>query len=184
VISLIGIPLGAIQEEITWRGYILRNLGEGFNWKIIGPRWALIIAVVITSVSFAWGHASNPNATMFSTLNTIVVTLLVLSAGYALTGELALPIGFHMAWNFVQVCVFGFPGGMPILGATFIAIEQSGPKAWTGGAYGPEGGWLGTVAFILGFLLIAVWVRFKHGGIRLRPLIAQPATQPTVSSLR
>src|SRR5215208_7796568 len=40
VISLIGIPLGAIQEEMTWRGYILRNLAEGFNWKIIGPRWA------------------------------------------------------------------------------------------------------------------------------------------------
>jgi uncharacterized protein len=172
--GFIGLLLGVIQEEVTWRGYTIKNIAEGMHWKAIGPRMATIIAMLISSVIFGLVHAGNINATMFSTINSILAALLVLAAGYTVTGELALPIGFHTAWNFTQVCVFGFPGGQPILGATFIAIEQSGPEVWTGGVYGPEGGWLGTGAFILGFLLMLAWVRARRGSIRLDPSLAEP----------
>lgn len=172
--GFIGLLLGVIQEEVTWRGYTIKNIAEGMNWKAIGPRVATIIAMLVSSVMFGLAHAGNLNATIFSTINSILAALLVLATGYALTGELALPIGFHAAWNFTQVCVFGFPGGKPILGATFIAIQQSGPEVWTGGVYGPEGGSLGTGAFILGSLLMLAWVLVKRGSIRLHPSPAEP----------
>ncbi len=174
---------GALVEELTFRGYLIKNLAEGLRCRIIGPRWAAVLAIVVSSLLFGQGHAGNLNATAFSTVNTIIVALLVLSAGYALTGELALPLGFHAAWNFVQVCVLGLSGGASVLGASFIGLSGKGPTLWTGGAYGPEGGLLGTAAFVLGFVAILGWVRRRHGSVRLHPSLAQPPMRPLCGSV-
>jgi len=182
VIVFTTILLIAAEEEITWRGYMLQNMAEGLNLKVIGPRVATLSAVLISSVLFSLGHATNPNATTFSTINTMVFAVLVLAAGYVLTGELALPIGFHVAWNFVQVGVLGYYGGATQLGAAFFAISTHGPELWTGGAYAHEGGLLGTGAFILASLLIAAWVRLRRGSVRLDPSVAQPPAQRAVGA--
>jgi hypothetical protein len=168
------ITLIAAEEEISWRGYMLQNMAEGLNLKVIGPRVATLVAAFISSVLFGLAHAENLNATTLSTINTMLFAVLVLAAGYVLTGELALPIGFHVAWNFVQVGVFGYSGGATQLGAAFFAISEHGPELWTGGAYGHEGGLLGTGAIILGFLLIVAWIRLRRGSVRLEPSVAQP----------
>lgn len=174
LLGLIGFLCGAMQEEITWRGYLTQNLAEGLNWKRIGPARATLIAMLVSSVLFGWGHGNIPHATTLTPYNTILAAVLVLAAGYVLTGELALSIGFHAAWNFAQVLVFGFPGGDPMFGTSVIAFAQRGPELWTGGAYGPEGGLLGTGAFLLGFVPLALWIRWRYGAIRLHPSIAQP----------
>jgi uncharacterized protein len=165
---------GGILEEITYRGYLLQNLAEGLNLKRIGPQLATLIAVLISSVVFGLGHAENASATSLSTINTMLIAALVLAGGYVLTGQLALPIGFHVAWNFVGVGVLGFSASANILGASFFAISEHGPALWTGGAYGPLGGLLGTGAFILGFLLIVAWVRVRVGKVGLDLSVAQP----------
>ncbi len=165
---------GGILEEITYRGYMLQNLAEGLNLKRIGPQLATLIAVLISSVVFGLGHAENAGATSLSTINTTLVAALVLAGGYVLTGQLALPIGFHVAWNFVGVGVLGFSASANIVGASFFAISEHGPALWTGGAYGPLGGLLGTGACIVGFLLIAAWVRVRRGKVRLDLSVAQP----------
>ncbi len=160
-------------EELLARGYQLRNAAEGLNLPFVGPRNAVLLAWVLSSAFFGYLHASNPNATLWSTFN-VALAGLMLGFGYVLTGELAIPIGLHVAWNTFQGSVFGFPvSGLQPVGATFLSTNQGGPVLWTGGAFGPEGGLLGPAAMILGILLTALWVRLRGGRVAVHTPIAE-----------
>ncbi|MBS3751141.1 MAG: CPBP family intramembrane metalloprotease [Anaerolineales bacterium] len=161
-------------EELFSRGYQLKNLAEGLRGELLGSRGAVIIAVLFSSGIFGVLHSTNPNATLFSTLN-ICLAGVLLSTGYILTGELAIPIGLHITWNFFQGNVFGFPvSGANFRSATFIAIHQRGPDLWTGGAFGPEGGLLGVGMMIAGMVLTVFWVRFRRGKADFYLPLAEP----------
>ena len=156
-----------IREEIFFRAYLLRNLAEGLNWGRIGPRAALIAAFMISSSIFGLAHLGNPNATWVSSFN-IALAGFLLGMGLVVTGELAIPIGLHIGWNFFQGNVFGFPVSGTYAGATFITIRQGGPELLTGGTFGPEAGILGLFAMLLGCVLTLAWVRFRRGNAMLR----------------
>ena len=177
VISML-IPAAAfvcvgVSEETIFRGYQLKNGAEGLNYPSLGPRGAILLAWVLSSVFFAVLHANNPNATSISTLN-IVLAGLMLGFGYVLTGELAIPIGLHITWNFFQGAVYGFPvSGLGDFGATLLATEQGGPELWTGGSFGPEGGLLIPAVMLLGMSLVALWTRLRTGKVSLHTPIAE-----------
>jgi membrane protease YdiL (CAAX protease family) len=155
----------SIIEEILARGYQLRNLAEGLNMRSIGPRRAIVASWVISSSLFGLLHVFNPNATWLTTLY-LMLTGAFFGLGYVLTGRLGLPIGLHFAWNFVQGNVYGFPvSGNIFGGASVMAIVQSGPPLWTGGAFGPEAGLLGIAAISLGCLLTLLWVNARYGQV-------------------
>ncbi len=161
-----------IYEELLSRGYHLKNMAEGFSG--LGHRGAVILATLLSSSIFGLLHASNPNATAFSTFN-IFLAGIFLALGYLLTGELAISIGLHMTWNFFQGNVFGFPvSGTQASPATVIAIRQAGDPLITGGAFGPEAGLIGIAAMIIGSLLIVAWVRLRTGTVRLHPSLTVP----------
>jgi CAAX protease family protein len=174
VVLVVGI---ACWEEIVFRGYVIKNLAEGLYSKTIGARWATVIAILIPSVLFGIAHVSNANATLVSTVNTVIFGV-VFGAAYALTGELALPIGLHVAWDFVQGFGLGRSGDAPGLGA-FLVVEEgdSAVRLWTGWPFTIEGGLLGTAALVVALLLIAAWVRLSRGSIGLDPSLVQPPIQ-------
>jgi phosphoglycolate phosphatase-like HAD superfamily hydrolase/membrane protease YdiL (CAAX protease family) len=178
------IPLGifvcvGVYEELFSRGYQLTNLAEGLSGAALTPSLALILATVISSAFFGLLHALNPNATLLSTLN-ITLAGIFLATGYLLTGDLAIPIGLHISWNFFQGNVFGFPvSGASFRFASLIQIQQSGPAWVTGGTFGPEGGLIGTISSLIGILLIMLWGKRQTGTYALHtPISAPPLPRP------
>jgi membrane protease YdiL (CAAX protease family) len=172
------LPVAALlcvsfYEETVFRGYQLRNAAEGLNHPDLGPRGAIVLAWILSSAFFGALHAGNPNATPLSTFN-IILAGLMLGFGYVLSGQLAIPIGLHLTWNFFQNAVYGLPvSGFGTFGASFLSTEQAGPDLWTGGSFGPEGGLLAPAAMLLGVLLTALWVRLRKGKVCLHLPIAE-----------
>jgi hypothetical protein len=57
----------------------------------------------------------------------------------------------HFAWNFTQTTIYAFPtSGLAFEDRKLWVLEQTGPDWITGGAFGPEGGLLATLALLLG----------------------------------
>ena len=170
-----------IAEELAFRGYLLPNLAEGLNSRLIKPNAAIMISWIFTSVIFGIGHLVNPNATLVSAIN-IALGGIFLGFAYVLTGSLAIPVGLHISWNFFQGNVFGFPvSGSTEWSTTFVAVEQSGPEFWTGGPFGPEGGLIGLLGFLSGMAITALWIRFRNGRLALYTQIAIP---PEITSTK
>jgi uncharacterized protein len=161
-------------EELSSRGYQLTNIAEGLNFPGVGARGAVLLAWVLSSSVFGVLHLANPNASAVSTLD-IAFAGLLLGAGYVLTGQLAIPVGLHVTWNFFQGNVFGFPvSGIETIGATFVETEQGGPDLFTGGVFGPEAGLLGVGAMVVGIGAISLYVRLRYGAVRIQTSIAEP----------
>jgi uncharacterized protein len=134
------------SEELLSRGYHLQTIASGLN---------LFWGVMISSAIFGVLHLANPNATWLSAAGIFLAGLLF-AYGYLRTGQLWLPIGMHLGWNFFEGVVFGFPvSGLDIYPLTRIQIH--GPELWTGGAFGPEAGLIVLPALILGVALIHVY---------------------------
>jgi hypothetical protein len=108
------------------------------------------------------------------------MTGIAFGTGFILTGELAIPIGLHIAWNFFQANVFGFPvSGLsyPAEIVTLFKTNNSGPEKWTGGVFGPEAGIFGLLAMLIGIFLTIIWIRFRRG-IKFREIHAPLASTP------
>ncbi len=163
-IKLIAMIAVGVNEELTFRGYQLRNLAEGLSR--FGPRTAIGLAMVISSLVFGLLHLMNELAggawtSPLATLN-LVLAGCMLALPYLLTGELAISIGLHITWNLFQGTIYGLPvsGGAP--STHLLSTLATGPDWWTGGAYGPEGGLIGTVFFLLGTLVSALYVMWRQ----------------------
>jgi len=171
---LLGYLAVGLAEEVWIRGYVLTNLAEGFRNTFSRAALAVGSAAVFQSVLFGVLHANNPHASLLSTVN-ITLGAGMFALGYLLTGELAIPIGLHIAWNFFQGNVFGFPvSGGSSQAAQFLTIHQAGPGLWTGGDFGPEAGLLGLLGFVLTCAAVIIWVYFRQGRLKVDNRISSP----------
>jgi membrane protease YdiL (CAAX protease family) len=164
----------AVNEELAFRGYQLKNLSEGFAGNRIGPRRAIIGAFLCSSLFFGLLHLTSENATLFSAL-TVFLAGLLLALPYLVTGELGLSIGLHFTWNFFEGTVYGFPVSGASPGTHLLSIQQTGPSLWTGGAFGPEAGLLGLVWILLGCGLILWWIKWLRKQVNLYTPLASYA---------
>jgi membrane protease YdiL (CAAX protease family) len=156
----------AFNEEFIFRGYQIRNLAEGLVGRRIGPRAAIAAAWFLSAALFGLAHAINPGATAISSINIMLTAGGLLGLSYVLTGELAIPIGIHLAWNFFEGPVYGFAVSGTPSDASLLNLTQGGPKLWTGGDFGPEAGLLCTISCTVALALVAFWVRARNGRLR------------------
>ncbi|MGC8595310.1 MAG: CPBP family intramembrane glutamic endopeptidase [Candidatus Kryptoniota bacterium] len=128
----------ALGEELLFRGYVYQAMIEGTGE---------VPATMLMALVFGALHYGNPNATIFSTANTVLAGLW-LSVAYLKTRALYLPFGMHFAWNFLQGYLFSLPVSGLLSNRTLFVPTDFGPDWLTGGVYGPEGG-VGTTLVLL-----------------------------------
>ena len=142
---IIGLMFAALGEEFGFRGFPLRRLSDGFG---------VVPAMLLLAILFGLGHAKNPSATAFSTIN-VALAAIWLSFAFFSAGGMQLAWGAHFGWNAGLAILFD----APVSGYTFkvpVVEYTPGTHAWVdGGAFGPEGGIVATVALVAGtfFLL-------------------------------
>jgi membrane protease YdiL (CAAX protease family) len=147
-----------VTEELMFRGYVLRNCAEGMHAVGIAPRTAVVGAWLLSSALFGFFHILNPGATPASTIN-LMLAGMMLGLPMVLTARLGMPIGLHIAWNFVQGNIYGFPvSGNDFSRVTVFETLIRGPELWTGGLFGPEAGVLGLLAILAGSGMIIWWL--------------------------
>jgi membrane protease YdiL (CAAX protease family) len=161
-----------IAEELLLRGVVLTNVAEGMRWRFDVPT-AISVALVVSAALFGVAHLQNPNSSLASTLS-ITFAGVMLGFGYVLTGDLAVPIGIHISWNFVQGGVYGFAVSGLDFGTSLVETTERGPDLVTGGAFGPEAGLFGVGAMVVGMACIAWYVKVRYGAVRLDPDVTVP----------
>ena len=138
------LVIGAAGEEMLFRGYGLQQLMRATN------PW---VAIVGTSLLFAWLHGRNPEFSGPAAVNTVLFGALF---GLALVRfrSLWLPYGMHCGWNLALATVGANLSGLRIR-LTDLNIVPTGSTYWTGGAYGPEASPLTT--FVVVGIAVVLW---------------------------
>jgi uncharacterized protein len=159
-----------VYEEVLFRGGLMKNLAEGFS--AAPPALAAVAAAFVTALIFAGLHESNDNfsAASFYGLTAIAV---LFAAPVLLTGRLGLSIGLHTTWNFMQGGVLGYPVSGDVENISLLVSTATGPVAWTGGAFGPEAGYLSAIAAAIGIAVIVAFIGARDKRVVILPQIAQ-----------
>lgn len=150
VVLAVGLKLTIVAwwEELVFRGYFFQNLIAGTNLK-----WAIIIS----SLVFGLTHMMNPHGTILGGLLIAFITPQLIYA-YLKTGQLWLPMGLHLGWNFFQASVFGFASSGQD-SPSMISQSPLGPEWLSGGEFGAEGSILIIPVTLASYFLIHYWVR-------------------------
>ena len=156
----------SVNEEVFSRGYLLVVIAQGLAFKSIGSKKSILISLLFTSVVFGLFHLGNTSASSASTLN-IALAGILLGLAMVYTGSLAIPLGIHLTWNFFQGIIYGMPTSGHISETYLIQTKLVGPEIFTGGAFGPEAGLIGTFVIILGCVMIAYWIKYQYGYLRI-----------------
>lgn len=165
VYPIISFSLMALREELLFRGYIMINIIEGISNKRISKNWTNIITLIISSVTFGGVHLLNSNASFLSTLSATMGGV-ILGLGFLLTEQLAIPIGFHFAWNLSQSSIFGFMvSGDYSSTVSLFVTKINGPSIWVGDKFGPEAGLLAIFAVVVGCFIIYLWTNNRKTNI-------------------
>jgi hypothetical protein len=148
--------VGAAGEELLFHGYA---------FQVLVGRLGAFAAVLPFGVLFAAAHSANLGVTRLALANTAAWGIL-LGYGFCRSGDLWLPIGLHVGWNWV-LPLFGVNLSGFRMTVTGYALRWRMEPVWTGGEYGPEGGLLTSLVVVL--LAFYLW---KAPIRRQTPLLA------------
>ncbi|MEX0907659.1 MAG: type II CAAX endopeptidase family protein [Gemmatimonadota bacterium] len=144
VIALQGgiFVVAAFAEEALFRGYPFQVLAR---WA--GPA----AAVLVTSLLFAAAHGANPEIGPIALVN-IFLAGAMLGVAYLRTLSLWFATAVHVGWNWAMATWFDLPvSGIAGFDTPLYQPAIDGPVWWSGGAFGPEGGLVGTLGFSVAF---------------------------------
>src|SRR5438034_11730512 len=109
--------------------------------------------MLLLAVLFGLLHAKNPNATVFSSVN-VALAAIWLSIAFFSTGGMPLAWGAHFGWNAGLAVLFDAPVSGFIFHVPVVEYTPGLHRWIDGGAFGPEGGIVATIALIAGSLFL------------------------------
>ncbi len=161
-----------LYEEALVRGYIMKNVAEGSGFGKLSGKIAVIVAWVLTAILFGYLHQGSSFFSWLSLVNIIILGLLI-GGGYMLTGNLALPIGIHIAWNLFQGSVFGFPVSGTVASVSLMATYPHEPYELSGGLFGPEAGLVVLLPLLIGGVILYLYIKLTRKNVKIAEEIAQ-----------
>ena len=165
--------LVALMEELLHRGFIFQRLIDGIG--IWGAQ--LIIAIL-----FAAGHWGNPGmegTTQFWASLDIGLGAILWGLAYYKTRSLAMPVGMHLSWNWIQGNVLGFGvSGMESQG-WLTPVLQDKAQWLTGGAFGPEASVFAVIVDVL--FIVILWRMKRWNPLKTNKSASADATLPLTS---
>ncbi|HEY8949900.1 MAG TPA: type II CAAX endopeptidase family protein [Rhizomicrobium sp.] len=139
-----------IAEEYFFRSYFLQTL-----WKSIGF-WpaSIVIALIFAAAHYFF----KPGENVWDVI-TLVTLSLWLCYTVLRTGNLWFAVGFHIAFDFLQLFVIGTPNGTQIPQGRMFDVTFNGPAWLTGGVLGTEASFL--IYPLIAAIWLYVWWRFR-----------------------
>jgi hypothetical protein len=141
----------ALFEETLFRGFIFQRLVDGTG---------IWIAQIAMAVLFAVGHWGNPgmqgSTEVWATLD-IALGSILFGLAWLRTRSLALPVGLHLGWNWMQGHVLGFGVSGIDQPGWFHPVFQGRAEWLTGGNFGPESSVCAVVVDVLTIALLWKW---------------------------
>ncbi|MFZ2411719.1 MAG: CPBP family intramembrane glutamic endopeptidase [Candidatus Methanoperedens sp.] len=137
--------LVAAGEELSFRGYILKNLIADTG---------IMIGIILSSFMFAaihlpsfifYGLDISRGAIAFIVVGLLGAIVSIIYLNYGLWSA----ISFHFAWNFLQYNVFNLSENQQGI----MVISYNAQNLLTGGSYGPEAGILGFIVVLSGLII-------------------------------
>jgi membrane protease YdiL (CAAX protease family) len=153
--------LVGLGEEMWYRGYLFQTL-----WRSLGM-WPAAIAI---AVLFACDHYFFKQGENVWDVITLVSLSLWICYSVLRTGTLWLAIGYHVAFDFMQLFVIGTKNGNLVPVGHLLDSTIAGPAWLTGGV-------LGTEASFLMYPLIALMFVYVWWSNRGKPNYQPPATR-------
>lgn len=151
------VAVAASWEEFVFRAAMLKNVAEGAE-STLGRVPAVVVGVLLSSLVFAALHGGKvDDPTQYGYY---LEAGLLFGTVYVLTGDLSLPVGFHVFYNYTQG-LFGL--GVSQATPELVALELVGPAAWVG-----EEGLVHVVFAAVGGALLVAYVRWRDGPLRVR----------------
>lgn len=155
----------ALQEEVLFRGFLFQRLHDGLG------AWP---SLIVLAVLFAVAHEDNPGmeaATQTVATMDLALGGIVLGLAYIRTRSLALPIGIHFGWNWMQGAILGFAVSGTNAGGVLHPTLLEKPEWLTGGAFGIEASVFSVVVDAVLLIVLLCW----------KPHSAAPAPEADVA---
>jgi len=139
-----------IAEEFLYRSYLLQTL-----WRSLGF-WPASVAIAL---AFAADHYFFKTGENVWDVITLVSLSLLMCYTVLRTGSLWFAVGFHIAFDYMQLFVIGTPNGDQVPVGRLLDVSFQGPAWLTGGVLGTEASFLMYPLIALAWLY--VWYRFR-----------------------
>jgi membrane protease YdiL (CAAX protease family) len=140
-IDLILMIFVGFGEEMFSRGYCMSVLRKSNVYLIF----------IVPNIIFTLLHISNDHFSYIPLINIFLVGMLF-SVMFYKRGNIWMPIGYHITWNYFQGSVFGLPvSGIDMKG--LYTSRMLSENVFNGGGFGPEGGLLVTLLMVGSIIL-------------------------------